>query len=75
LDLLKRLAKPSNFVCDQPLTLVVTTPDLTPWLDTAASFAILKPPQMTLVGNISELQKTDPSLLKEVLPPVAQLLT
>ena len=28
---------------------------LRPWLETAASFAILKRPQMTLLGNIAEL--------------------
>ena len=42
LDFLGRLAKRNNSVREEPLTLVVTTADLRPWIGLARQFAILR---------------------------------
>jgi len=75
LDFLKQLAKPRNLIGEQPLTLVVTTADLRPWLEVARQFAILKDQRMTVVGSRAQLEKSSNDLVGEVLPSKAQLLT
>jgi phospholipid/cholesterol/gamma-HCH transport system ATP-binding protein len=75
LDFLKQLAKPRNVMGERPLTLVVTTADLRPWLEVARQFAILKNQRMTVVGSRVQLEEASNELVGEVLPSKAQLLT
>jgi ABC-type transporter Mla maintaining outer membrane lipid asymmetry ATPase subunit MlaF len=75
LDFLKQLAKPRNLIGEQPLTLVVTTADLRPWLEVARQFAILKDQRMTVIGSRAQLEEASNDLVGEVLPSKAQLLT
>jgi phospholipid/cholesterol/gamma-HCH transport system ATP-binding protein len=68
LEMLKRLAKPRNFLGEQPLTLIVTTADLRPWLGVATCFAILKRQQMNILGGRQQLEAASNEMVGDVLP-------
>jgi ABC-type transporter Mla maintaining outer membrane lipid asymmetry ATPase subunit MlaF len=69
LGMLDQLAKPSNFVRPEPLTLAVTTADLRPWIGLAQHFAILKNQQMNVVGDRAQLEAASDELVAELLTP------
>ena len=69
LGLLERLAKPHNFVRPEPLTLVVTTAELQPWIDLGQQFAILKDHRLTVLGARAQLQSVNQELIAELLVP------
>ena len=66
--MLKRLAKPRNFLGEQPLTLIVITADLRPWLGVATCFAILKRQQMNILGGRQQLEAASNEMVGDVLP-------
>jgi ABC-type transporter Mla maintaining outer membrane lipid asymmetry ATPase subunit MlaF len=66
---LERLSQRRNFVRDEPLTLVVTTGDLRPWMGRARQFAILKDRRMTVLGSRAELEAASAELVGDLHPP------
>jgi ABC-type transporter Mla maintaining outer membrane lipid asymmetry ATPase subunit MlaF len=69
LDLLTHLAAPGNFVRPEPITLVVTTPDLRPWTNLARQFAVIKNRHMIVLGDQNKLESASEELLSELLAP------
>jgi ABC-type transporter Mla maintaining outer membrane lipid asymmetry ATPase subunit MlaF len=67
LDFLERLSKEHNLVCHEPLTLVVTTADLRPWVGFARQFAIIKNKQLTVIGGRTQLKGAADELVGEFL--------
>jgi len=66
-DLLGRLARGSNFVREEPLTVVVTTADLQPWIGLARQFAVLREKRMIVVGDRGGLRNAGRELIGELL--------
>jgi ABC-type transporter Mla maintaining outer membrane lipid asymmetry ATPase subunit MlaF len=69
LDLLEKLSKEQNFVHSKPLTLVVTTADLRPWIGLARQFAIVKNKQLTVLGERAQLEAAGEDLVGGLLEP------
>lgn len=67
LDLLERLAQGHNAIREQPLTLVVTTADLRPWMSLGRQFAVIQQGRLTVIGDRTQLAKADPGLVGELL--------
>ena len=69
LGLLERLSKPQNLVRQEPLTLVVTTTELQPWIDLGQQFAIIKDHRFTVLGPRAQLQSANQELVAELVVP------
>jgi phospholipid/cholesterol/gamma-HCH transport system ATP-binding protein len=52
-----------------PLTLVVATDDLRPWLDTAHQFGVLRDRRFESVGGREQVKNTSETLVRELLTP------
>lgn len=67
LNLLGQLAGPRNFLRPEPITLVVTSADLRPWLGRARQFALLKNQQLNVIGDRARLETSNDELVGELL--------
>jgi ABC-type transporter Mla maintaining outer membrane lipid asymmetry ATPase subunit MlaF len=72
LDVLGQLSKRDNFVSEQPVTLIVTTADLQPWVGLGRQFAIFRKKQMTMLGDRLGLQAAEHELIGELFAPEAR---
>jgi ABC-type transporter Mla maintaining outer membrane lipid asymmetry ATPase subunit MlaF len=68
-DFLDRLSAGKNSVYQAPVTVVVTSADLRPWMDKERNFAIIKDKTMAVLGNRSQLQAADRELTGDLLAP------
>jgi ABC-type transporter Mla maintaining outer membrane lipid asymmetry ATPase subunit MlaF len=69
LSWLESLTRPGNFVRPEPLTLIVSTADLRPWLGLAGEFAVLKNQQLTVLGDRAQLAAAGKDIVNELLAP------
>jgi ABC-type transporter Mla maintaining outer membrane lipid asymmetry ATPase subunit MlaF len=69
LSTLEQLAKPRNFLGESPLSFVVTTADLRPWLTLGRQFGILKDKHLVIVGDRARMQAAPTNLVGDLLGP------
>jgi ABC-type transporter Mla maintaining outer membrane lipid asymmetry ATPase subunit MlaF len=67
IEFLEGLSKDHNLVRKEPLTIVITTADLRPWVEVARQFAIVKNRQLTVLGNRKHLETVSDELVGELL--------
>jgi len=72
---LDQLGRGHKALGGRPMTLVVTTEELSPWQNAARRYALLKDKQFIPLGSWAELTGTDDPVLKELLaaPPANPL--
>jgi len=69
LNMLEQLSKGRSFVREDPITLVVTTPDLRPWTGMGRQFAIVRNRQLHVLGSRSQLESASKELTADLFAP------
>ncbi len=59
---------------DRPLTLVIASDDLRPWLDTAEQFGILRDRRFQTIGGREQIKSTSESIVRDLLTPAFDAL-
>jgi ABC-type transporter Mla maintaining outer membrane lipid asymmetry ATPase subunit MlaF len=71
LHFLQQLSQGTSFLSDRPMTLVVSTADLRPWMDVGGKFGIIKNRAFNVLGNRTQAQAAAKELVGELLAPMA----
>jgi ABC-type transporter Mla maintaining outer membrane lipid asymmetry ATPase subunit MlaF len=69
LGMLERLSKGENLVRKDPLTLIVTTADLRPWMGLARQFAVLHQQRMKVLRDRAQVEAASDELVGELFAP------
>jgi len=72
LQFLDRLWHGHELLDGRPVTIAVTTDDLRPWQNPQRKFALLYEKKFTAIGPWAELERTDHSIVKELMAELVE---
>jgi ABC-type transporter Mla maintaining outer membrane lipid asymmetry ATPase subunit MlaF len=72
LHFLEQLSKGSSFLTPEPMTLVVTTADLRPWMQLGNKFGIVRNQALNVLGSRAQVESASVELVGELMAPTGQ---